>query len=331
VPGWATDVWKRRPSLGRSPDRALAASVAIMGARNAEQLPAFLNRRAGTAETAAECLRGDSRFVVREFSPANLAGTMRREVAHGARRVLVCGGDGTIATAAAVAADLDVELAILPGGTLNHFARRLGIPTELNAALDVAAVEEARPIDVAYLGDNLFLNTSSVGAYVSYVHMRERFERWLGYRFASALAALRLLFGLRSLHVRLELEGETSISPATLVFVGVGERRLATPRFGEPVRHGKDALQVVVVDGRTPARQLVRALTAAARGYDASHETPGIESHLVETCVVELPLPSVRVALDGEIHRMRTPLRYRFAPRALRVVTPKPEDRRETD
>jgi diacylglycerol kinase family enzyme len=292
-------------------------------------VPAYLNARAGSAGPASDCLRNDSRFTLREIRPDELAHAIAEEARQGARRVLVCGGDGTISTGAAVAAEHDMELAILPGGTLNHFARRLGIPDELTAALDVAAGEHVRRVDVGFLGDRLFLNTSSVGAYVTFVRLRERMERWLGYRSASALAAVRLLFRLRDLHVRLELEGTTRRYSSRLVFVGVGERGMSTPRFGEPVRDGDRALHLVVVQGAASVRHLVRALAAAARGRDSVHETPGITSHLVDACVVELSLPTVRVSLDGEIHRVRTPLRYRMERSALRVVVPAPVERRD--
>ncbi len=309
----------------------LRTTVTSSNAASARPIPAYLNLQAGTARAVAELLRADARFAVRELSPSDFDSALRRDAARDARRVLICGGDGTVATAAKTAAELGLEMAILPGGTLNHFARRLGIPVHAEEALGVAASAQARAVDVGFMNEKLFLNTSSVGAYVTYVRLRERIERWLGYYLGSAVAALRLLFRLRSLSVRLQVEGSSRIYASPLVFVGVGERRLATPRFGEPVRGGFRALHLVVVDGSSPARHLVRALTAAARGSDTVHRTPGINSHLADLCTVDLPVPAARVALDGEIHRVHTPLRYRLAREALHVVAPEPEDRREDD
>lgn len=294
-------------------------------------IPAYLNLKAGTARAVAERLSADTRFVVREVVPLDLDAAIRDDAACGARRVVICGGDGTIATAAKTAAELGLEMAIVPGGTLNHFARRLGIPVDAEPALSVAATARVRAVDVGYMGERLFLNTSSVGAYVTYVRLRERIERWLGYRLGSAAAAFRLLFRLRSLSVRLDVEGAERVYSSPLVFVAVGERRLAAPRFGEPVRGGERALHLVVVDGSSPARHLVRALAAAARGSDTVHDTPGISSHLADECTIDLPVPEVRVALDGELHRARTPLRYRLVREALRVVAPMHHDRREKD
>ncbi len=294
-------------------------------------IPAYLNARAGTARSVAERLRADNRFDVRELAPADLDSAIRAAAGRGARRVMVCGGDGTVATAASTTSELGLELAVLPGGTLNHFARRLGIPVKAEEALEVAASAPARAVDVAFMGAKLFLNTSSVGAYVTYVRLRSRIERWLGYRVGSAVAALRLLFRLRSFAVRLQVDGAARVYASPLVFVGVGERRLAMPRFGEPVRGGQRALHLVVVDGSSTARHLVGALVAAAAGSDTVHHTPGINSHLADECTVDLPAPEVRVALDGELHRERTPLLYRVAREALLVVAPEPDDRRGGD
>ena len=91
----------------------------------------------------------------------------------------------------AVLLDGSAELAILPGGTLNHFARDLGISTEAAEALELAAEGCARGVDVGMVGGKLFLNTSSVGAYVRFVRVREHLESYLGYRLATALAAVR--------------------------------------------------------------------------------------------------------------------------------------------
>lgn len=322
-----------RSSAGerRSPVPALRRDVIWSNAAGEEPIPAYLNLEAGTARSVAELLRADGRFVVRELSPLDLDSAIRDDAARGARRVMVCGGDGTVATAATTAEELGLEMAILPGGTRNHFARRLGIPIDAEQALAVAATAPPRAVDIGFINEKLFLNTSSVGAYVTYVRLRERIERWLGYHLASAVAALRLLFRLRSLSLRLEVDGASQVYASPLVFVGVGERRLATPRFGEPVRGGLRALHMVVVDGSSPARHLVRALAAAARGSEAVHRTPGVSSHLADECTVDLPATEVRIALDGELHRVRTPLRYRLAREALLVVAPEPEDRREED
>src|SRR5919206_2234799 len=88
--------------------------------------------------------------------------------------VVVGGGDGTVRTVAAVLAGTGVPLGILPLGTLNHFARDLGIPLELDGAAAVIARGSARTIDVAEVNGEVFVNNSSIGIYPYMVLDRER-------------------------------------------------------------------------------------------------------------------------------------------------------------
>src|SRR6476660_501085 len=136
---------------------------------------ALLNPRSGSADHARGLLESDSRFELREIEPGAILNAVRAEVDHGTARILICGGDGTIAAAVGAAAKSQLEIAILPGGTLNHFARDMGIPpADPVAALDLAATGRARPTDLGYVNGRAFLNTSAVGAYVDFVDCARR-------------------------------------------------------------------------------------------------------------------------------------------------------------
>ena len=285
-------------------------------------IPAFVNATAGSAKAAAAAIAADGRFALHEVEPASLADAVRTEIERGARRVLIAGGDGTIAAAAAVTAGTGVELAILPEGTLNHFATDLGIPTDTAAALDTAAGGSTQVVDVGFVNDRLFLNTSSVGAYVLFVRTRERLEPTFGYHVGSAIAAIRILARLRSFFVELEVDGHVRRYRSPLVFIGLGERELARPGLGKRVEGGRRGLHLIVVAGKRRARLMVLALAAAARGIRALARTPHVDSFLVERCTVELPRPLGNVALDGETIPLHAPLRYRLVRDALTIVAP---------
>ena len=79
--------------------------------------------------------------------------------------LIVGGGDGTISAAASALVGTETRLGILPLGTLNHFARDLGIPTDLDAAARLIAGREDRGIDVAEMNDRVFINNSAIGLY----------------------------------------------------------------------------------------------------------------------------------------------------------------------
>jgi len=289
------------------------------------EIPAFVNNEAGTANDACAALAKDRTFRVERIAPNEIAARVREAIAGGARRILIAGGDGSIATAAGVLRGHQCELAILPGGTLNHLAQDLGLPEDLEAAVRVAAGAKTRTIDVGEVNGRIFLNTSSVGAYVTYVRTRERLERRLGYWLASGVAGLRILAHLRSIRVTLDVNGTEQEYLTPLVFVGVGERELRLPTLGARVEGGRRGLHVMVVRSRSGGRTLALALAAAARGVRAVSRTPAMRSFIVDHLRIE-PRGGVLtgdITLDGEIVSMRPPLDHQVVKDGLKVVVAK--------
>ena len=287
----------------------------------ARDIPAFINASAGSADDARTALSGDGAFDVREIAPTELAGAIARAVADGSTRILVAGGDGTIGTAASALLETTGELAILPGGTLNHFATDLGIPSEPAEALALAKSGRARPADAGLVNDRVFLNTSSVGAYVHFVKVREYLEPRFGYRIASALAAFRILFQLRLLAVELEVDGLRRRYRTPVVFIGVGERELQLPTLGNRIPDGKRGLHVMVVRGRSAGRLLAIALNAVARGVKTVARTPELDSFIVDRCTI-MVRSQTTIAVDGELVSLGTPLEYHLERDAFQVVCP---------
>lgn len=287
-------------------------------------IPAFVNALGGSATDARSALDEAECFDVHEVRPDALSAEIEGAVSRGASRIAVAGGDGTIATAAAVLAGTPTELALVPGGTLNHFARDNGIPTELPAAVAVARDGRVVAADAAYAGDRLFLNTSSVGAYVTFVRLRERLEPSIGYRLASLVAVMRLLLRLRPVHLQLEVDGVVRSYRTPLVFIGVGERECRIPLLGGRVEGGSRALHVLVVREKSAARLLLVALAAVALGIRHEAATPDLDAFLVDRCTIDLHRPRASVSLDGEIVTLPSPLEYRIERGALRIVVPRP-------
>jgi diacylglycerol kinase family enzyme len=282
--------------------------------------PAVVNVASGTAEAAQKALSESGAFEVHVVQPDAVGSTVRSLVDGGARRILVAGGDGTIGTAASVLIDHPAELAVLPGGTLNHFARDLGISTDAAAALQLEG-QLCRGVDVGMVNGRLFLNTSSVGAYVHFVRVRERLERRFGYRLASFLAALRSLFQFRRIGVEVEVNGVKRLYRTPLVFIGVGERELQLPTLGNRVQDGQRGLHVMIVRSNSSARLLALGLAAVARGVDHVSRLPEFDSLIVDRCRIDLR-HETHVAVDGEIVLLSPPLEYALRRDALQVVCP---------
>ena len=283
---------------------------------------AILNPRSGSADDARRLLHSDSRFVLREIEPGAIPNAVRAEVDRGTARVLISGGDGTIAAAVGAAAKTPLEIAVLPGGTLNHFARDMGIPaTDPVEALDLAATGTARPTDLGYVNGRAFLNTSAVGAYVDFVQSREAIERHFGYRLSSVIAGARV--GFRPQLVSVEVRADGGITrryDTPLLFVGVGERWVEGRSLGARRPGGASALHVVVTRGRARPKIVAHALDAVVRGRGRDPGDDGIEVNLLTHLEATLKARSVTISVDGELVPMNAPLRYAIEPGAVLVV-----------
>ena len=290
----------------------------------AERIPAIVNVASGSADEAREALAASDAFDVHEVQPDAIAATVKQLVSGGARRVLIAGGDGTIATAASILVESPAELAVLPGGTLNHFARDLGISVVAEDAVRLASSGSPREVDVGVVNGRVFLNTSSVGVYVRFVRVRESLEKTFGYRIASALAAFRILFTLRLMGVEVVVDGQKRIHRTPLVFIGVGERGLQLPALGQRIEGGKRGLHVMVVRGRSRARLLALGFAAVGRGMDSESRTPEFESFIVDDVRIDMRGMGT-VAVDGEIVHLTAPLQFELKRDALSVVCPPPE------
>ena len=152
-------------------------------------------------------IEAELRFVegeqIQESAAKALAAARERRI----DAVVVGGGDGTIRSVAGMLAGTGVPIGILPLGTLNHFAKDLGIPTELEVATAIIAQGNTRLVDLGGVNDEVFINNSSLGIYPYLVSDRERQTsetsrpKWL----AAPLAFLRVLrrFPTRRLTVRM--------------------------------------------------------------------------------------------------------------------------------
>ena len=288
-------------------------------------LKAFLNDAGGSADAAREALT-KAGFDIEAVDPSALEKRLKAAIDAGAKRILVAGGDGTIATAAALVANTDIEMAVLPAGTLNHFAKDHGIPTDLDEAAVAAIGSVIVGADIGYVDDNVFLNTSSIGAYVTFVRDRERLEKYVGYRIASLIAAIQTMYHLRTFTVTLEAEGAKKTYRSSMVFIGVGERELKMPTLGSRVKNGRRGLHVMIVRGHGKARLFAIALAAIAKGTREASKLPEFDNFVVDSCRIDLTRSHATIGIDGELKKMQTPLDYRIERDALHLVTAPPKE-----
>lgn len=290
----------------------------------AEPLPVIINRSGGTARRLGEALadRVEQAFaaantpIVLELAEGDaLVAALRKHA--GAPRFVIGGGDGTVASAAHVAAEHGAELALLPLGTRNHFARQLGVPLDLRQAALLAASGTARPVDLGEAGGRSFINNASAGAYVDLVHEREstRLPGILGLAYSAALALNRL----RSRNFVLRIDGERRAVATPLLFVGNNRYQVpdGNPTERASLTEGQLSVFAVAPLGRL---SLLMAALRFLRGRPRMHRDFAVNRTARE--VIVEGEGELEITFDGERCRMPLPLTLRIRPRALLVVQP---------
>lgn len=236
--------------------------------------------------------------------------------------IVVGGGDGTISTVAGVLAGSGAPLGILPLGTLNHFARDLGIPAGIEDAIDIITAGEVREVDVGELNGRVFINNSSIGIYPYLVLDRERrtTPQGLPKPLATVLSALRALRHFPVRRVVIRLEGRVEEHRSVSVFVGNNRYGLSGASLGRRERLDEGVLGVHVARQKGKLALLWLAARALAGGLDEPRDLGSFEVTGVE---IASGKGKVLVALDGEVDLLDAPLRYRIRPGALRVFAPR--------
>jgi diacylglycerol kinase family enzyme len=238
--------------------------------------------------------------------------------------VVAAGGDGTVSAVAAgvVGSGANVTVGVIPLGTLNHFSKDLGIG-DVETAVDTIAAGVTKRIDVGEVNGHVFINNSSIGLYPEIVVQRdeERHTKGTGKWRAMVRAAWRLLLRFPLLHVAIALAGQVLSARTPVVFVGNNEYEINMRSLGVRKRLDAGALSVYMV--RVTSR--LRMLWVVIKELLQRGDPPELEVHAVERADIVTSKRRLKVALDGEVVRMKPPLTYRSLAGALRVFAPAQE------
>lgn len=245
----------------------------------------------------------------------------RKAVDDGLDIVVAGGGDGTINAVASVMAGTGVAFGVLPLGTLNHFAKDIGIPLELGEAVKNVAEGRRIQVDLGEVNDKIFLNNSSLGLYVDIVRDRERQQHRLGRGKwpAAAWATLAALRRFPFLNVSLSVDGKQHQRSTPFVFIGNNEYIMEGLSIGERKRLDAGVLSLYVA--QRPGRLgLIRFAWRALFGRLAQERD--FDVMLADKFDIKTHHQHLHVATDGEVNMLTTPLRYRIRPAALTVIVP---------
>lgn len=266
-------------------------------------------------------LHGCQADITLAASGEDIIAAAQKALGDGVPVVVAGGGDGTINAVASVLAGSAVAFGVLPLGTLNHFAKDLGIPLELGEAVRTVAEGRRIRVDVGAVNQKIFLNNSSLGLYPDIVREREKQQRRLGRGKwpAAAWATIAALRRFPFLSVRVRVDGVQHARRTPFVFIGNNEYIMQGLSIGARARLDGGTLSLYVA--QRPGRLgLLRFAWRALCGRLAQERD--FDVMLSDRLDIETRHRHLRVATDGEVTIMAPPLRYRILPAALTVIVP---------
>jgi diacylglycerol kinase family enzyme len=275
-----------------------------------------------TAASVVEAVRALGSVVEPKVATTGeLIRTLEAAVASKPDAILVGGGDGSISAAAQCLVGTNIPLGVLPLGTLNHFARDLGLPIAWDAAVKALAVGEIRPVDVGEVNGRVFINNCSLGSYAEAVRKREALRRsqGAGKWWAMLLATIAVFRRLRRIRVRITMHDETV--PLRSPFVVVANNRYSGRVLDHSLRSRLDEGRLWIYTTRAARHGAILRFMwqSLLREIDA---VDGLVKFDVSEAAIDHDYAGLPVALDGELVALKPPLQFRIRPGALRVIMP---------
>jgi diacylglycerol kinase family enzyme len=253
----------------------------------------------------------------------------RRVIRDGATRIVAGGGDGTLRAVASAVAGTGVAMAVLPVGTLNHFARDLEIPIDEEAAIRIAAVNGVEvAVDYGEVNGRGFINNCVLGLYPAYRSQRDLHERLGWSSIPSILAGFgSILSRFPNLELNFRSEGMNLCRRTAWVLIANNAHAMEgyKPWQREKLTAGDLWVYILRDRGRF---ELVRLFIKLVLGGSLAGDEFEVLS--ASDLVIDARRRWLAVSLDGEVFWLPSPLRFSSRPLELRVVVP-PDSKRVSE
>lgn len=231
--------------------------------------------------------------------------------------VIVCGGDGTVSSAAVAVMESGLPMGIMPMGTANDLARTLNIPMDLEEAADVIAAGHTRKVDVGTVNGHAFFNVASIGLSTELAQSLDpqTKKRWgrLGY----AIAASRVLTKVRPFKATITEKGESIRVSTYQIAVGNGRHYGGGNVVEETaaIDDGHLDLYSLELTNVWKLALMLRSFRSGRHGAWKEVRTARCVEFDIET---DRPRP---VNTDGEIVT-QTPAHFKVHPAAISIFAP---------
>jgi diacylglycerol kinase family enzyme len=235
--------------------------------------------------------------------------------------VLAGGGDGTVSTAASHFAGHRTALGILPLGTMNLFARALGIPLKLEQAVEALITGEKRQIDIGEVNGEIFVHHVTLGLHPRIVAARER-ERYrsrLGKKLAGLKVWWKLLHRAPRMKLRLAVDSDrVKLKTASLI---IANNRFVERLGGLPYTEMPEGGKLALYAAQTRDWKELLAMSAEASfgKWESNSKLDFLEGREI---TIHARRSKLRASIDGELVYLRTPMTAKIRRSSLWVLCP---------
>lgn len=236
--------------------------------------------------------------------------------------IVAAGGDGTLNSVAQELQHKPIAMGIIPLGTFNYVARALNIPLDPFEAAEVIVSGQSQGVNIGTINQYVYLNNASIGLYPKIIEQREvhnaRFGRFRGVAMVSGFIVL--MREQQKLKLKMTVDGEQTPIETPLVFFGNNQLQLQDMKLQlfKCVEQGKLAVVAITQLSRWQMIKLIHRLQIGQ-----FEQAPEVTSFCADTIKIEASVKRMKVAIDGEIVRIKTPLVFKVAHNALQVMVPR--------
>lgn len=257
-------------------------------------------------------------------APHHLSHLTRTAVARHRNRdgvIVAAGGDGTLNTVAQILMHGPTPMGIIPLGTFNYVARALDIPLDPLEAAYAILNGQTRAIHIGCVNEQIYLNNASIGLYPRVIEQREADNSRFGrFRFVALLSGFAVLMReQQKLKLRMSIDGQVEPIDSPLVFFGNNPLQLQDYKLelAECAKVGRLALVAITEVSRM---QIINLIMRLQRG--TFEQAPEVTAYCADHVRIDTRAKKMKVAIDGEIVYLTTPLFFSVAQQALQVIAP---------
>ncbi|MGX8882033.1 diacylglycerol/lipid kinase family protein [Methylovorus sp. SPW-M1] len=263
--------------------------------------------------------------IIEVAQPQDLSRIARETVATAMQQggiVVAAGGDGAINAIVQEAWQRDCPMGILPQGTFNYFGRTHHIPEDTAEATQVLLAGRLQPVQIGLVNDKVFLVNASVGLYPQLLQAREQFKRQYGRSRVVALIAgfFTLLRQHRVLKIEMNTKGVSRKLRTPTLFVG--NNQLQLEQIGIPLTDAlaSGELAAIMLKPTSKLAMLGLMLKGALGRLGEAENIVSFSFSSMGIRQFSFPRRRIKVATDGEIVRLKSPLQFQVAPRPLQLI-----------